>query len=107
MAGLAADAAHLIGFGRGYSGSRYTLLPAADTLAQSFSSMPYIPYNIPIYYDHPIQQQTGDYRNRVAAVAARNNIIALDANSSATADDARDRDQRQIQIRYRPGYKKG
>jgi hypothetical protein len=105
LAGLAADAAHLIGFGRGYSGSRYTLLPAADTLAQSFSSMPYIPYNIPIYYDHPIQQQTGDYRN--AVVAARNNIIALDADSSATADDARDRDQRQIQIRYRPGYKKG
>jgi hypothetical protein len=69
--------------------------------------MPYIPYNIPIYYDQPIQQQTGDYRNAVAAVAARNNIIALDADSSATADDARDRDQRQIQIRYRSGYRKG
>jgi hypothetical protein len=105
LAGLAAETAHLIG---GYSGGRYTLrLPAADTLAQSFSSMPYIPYNIPIYYDHPIQQQTGDYRNRVAAVAARNNIIALDADSSATAYDAPDRYQRQIQIRYRPGYKKG
>lgn len=80
------------------------LLPAAH---QSFSSMPYIPYNIPIYYDHPIQQQTGDYRNAVAVVAAHNNIIALDADSSASGDDAPDRDQRQIQIRYRPGYKKG
>jgi hypothetical protein len=80
---------------------RYLLVPATDTSVQWLSP---VPYNIPIYYDYPIQQQAVDYRND-----GHHNIFI---NADSTAGHARSvpaphLKKRQIQIRYRPGSRRG
>lgn len=90
--------AHLIGDFTG----RYLLVPATDPSVQWLSP---IPYNIPIYYDDPFQQQAVDYRNFGHNIFA-NAGPTVDARSNPVSS-APVLQKRQIQIRYRPGNRRG